>query len=145
MISSNTEGKFQRRFEAFESSLEALLEARTRDENDSFVLSGTSSKFSITFELAWKVIKDILIEHYGIVDFISGSPKEVLKRAFKTELISDDIWLEMLDCRNNLIHDYNMDLIKASFKRITGEYSDKFIELKEQVEGMEKSGVMRDE
>lgn len=54
------EEKYLKRFESFQRSLDALAEARERDMTDSFVLSGTSAKFSITFELAWKVMKDIL-------------------------------------------------------------------------------------
>lgn len=46
--------KFNRRFVSFTKSLDALAEARERDLSDSFVLSGTSAKFSITFDLAWK-------------------------------------------------------------------------------------------
>lgn len=53
--------KFNRRFVSFTKSRDALAEARERDLSDSFVLSGTSAKFSITFDLAWKVMKDILI------------------------------------------------------------------------------------
>ena len=54
--------KFNRRFLSFCNSLASLSEARQRDLSDSFVLSGTSVKFSITFDLAWKVMKDILIQ-----------------------------------------------------------------------------------
>lgn len=52
--------KFNRRYTSFCNSLDALAEARQRDLSDSFVLSGTSAKSSITFDLAWKVMKDIL-------------------------------------------------------------------------------------
>lgn len=48
--------KFNRRFLSFCNSLDSLAEARQRDLSDSFVLSGTSAKFSITFDLSWKVI-----------------------------------------------------------------------------------------
>ena len=41
--------KFNRRFTSFCNSLDALSEAKNRDFSDSFVLSGTSAKFSITF------------------------------------------------------------------------------------------------
>lgn len=40
--------KFNRRFLSFCNSLDALSEARQRDLSDSFVLSETSAKFSIT-------------------------------------------------------------------------------------------------
>lgn len=44
------DAKFDRRFQSFCNSLDALAEARERDLTDSFVLSGTSAKFSITFD-----------------------------------------------------------------------------------------------
>ena len=44
------EEKFYRRVESFCNSLNALNEAKTRDLNDSFVLSGTGAKFSTTFD-----------------------------------------------------------------------------------------------
>ena len=47
--------KFIRRFESFRNSLDSLAEAKQRDLSDSFVLSGTSAKFSITFDLAWRL------------------------------------------------------------------------------------------
>ena len=97
--------KFKRRFTSFCNSLDALAEAKQRDLSDSFVLSGTSAKFSITFDLAWKVMKDILVQHYAITGFVAGSPREVLREAFKANLISDDAWMEMLKVRNELTHD----------------------------------------
>ena len=84
------EKKFMRRFQSYKRSLEALSEARRRDMSDSFVLSGTSAKFTITFDLAWKTMKDILIEQYAIIDFVAGSPREVLKKAFQAGMISGD-------------------------------------------------------
>ncbi len=49
--------KFMKRKESFKNSLDALAEAKVRDLSDSFVLSGTSAKFSITSDLAWKVMQ----------------------------------------------------------------------------------------
>ena len=49
--------------------------------SDSFVLSGTTAKFSIAMDLAWKVMKDIIVGYYEITDFVTGSPKEVLKKS----------------------------------------------------------------
>ena len=77
------ERKFTKRFQSYKRSLEDFSESRERDMEDSFVLSGTGMKFSITFDLAWKTMKDILIEHYAIIDFVAGSPREILKKAFQ--------------------------------------------------------------
>ena len=51
------------------------------------LLYGTSAKFSITFDLAWKVMKDILIQYYAITGFVAGSPREVLRESFKTNIM----------------------------------------------------------
>lgn len=82
------DAKFERRFKSFCNSLDALAEARQRDLSDSFVLSGTSAKFSITFDLSWKVMKDILVQYYSITGFVTSSPREVLRESFKAKLIS---------------------------------------------------------
>ena len=104
--------KFTKRYESFQRSLDALAEARQRDLSDSFVLSGTSAKFSITFDLAWKVMKDILVQYYVITDFVSGSPREVLREAFRAGMITGDEWMEMLKVRNQLAHDYDGVIVK---------------------------------
>lgn len=128
--------KYMKRCESFFRSLDSLTEARERDITDSFVLSGTGAKFSITFELAWKVMKDILIQHYAITDFVAGSPKEVLKQAFKAELIQDERWLEMLKVQNELAHDYDELIIKEYCRTIVDEYIELFFELKRTVNGI---------
>ena len=105
---------------------DALAEAKQRDLSDSFVLSGTSAKFSITFDLAWKVMKDILVEYYAMTGFIAGSPHEVLKTSYKAELISDDTWMEMLKVRNELTHDYDCEIVKTHCDAIVKKYIDLF-------------------
>ena len=122
--------KFTKRFESFKNSLDSLSEARERDLSDSFVLSGTSAKFSITFDLSWKVMKDILVQHYAIVEFAAGSPREVLRESFKMGMISDDIWMEMLKVRNQLAHDYDGVIVKEYCTRIVNVYIDRFYEFR---------------
>ena len=125
--------KFNRRFLSFCNSLDALAEARQRDLTDSFVLSGTSAKFSITFDLAWKVMKDILVQYYAIMGFVAGSPREVLRESYKANLISDDTWMEMLKVRNELAHDYDSEIVKSHCNRIVETYIDLFYEFKDTV------------
>ena len=122
----NMDAKFERRFLSFCNSLDALAEARQRDLSDSFVLSGTSAKFSITFDLAWKVMKDILVQYYAITGFVAGSPREVLREAFKANLISDEAWMEMLKVRNELTHDYDCEIVKTHCNAIVRKYIDLF-------------------
>ena len=117
--------KFNRRFTSFCNSLDALSEAKNRDFSDSFVLSGTSAKFSITFDLAWKVMKDILVQYYAITGFVTGSPREVLKQSFQAKLITGDEWIDMLKIRNQLAHDYDGVIVKEHCQTIIHLYIDK--------------------
>ena len=126
--------KFYKRFESFQKSLAALAEVRQRDLNDSFVLSGTGAKFSIIFDLAWKVMKDIIIQDYAVVDFPKGSPREVLRKAFEFRLIQSDLWMEMLKNRNELTHDYDGEIIKDICHEIAGKYIDLFFDFQNVVE-----------
>lgn len=128
--------KFTKRYESFKNSLDSLNEAKERDMDDSFVISGTSAKFSITFDLSWKVMKDILVQHYAVTDFVAGSPREVLRKAFQSELISDDIWMEMLNVRNRLIHDYDGAIIKQYCTKIVDVYIDKFYQFRDVVHAL---------
>ena len=125
--------KFNRRFMSFCNSLDALAEARQRDLSDSFVLSGTSAKFSITFDLSWKVMKDILVKYYAITGFVTGSPREVLREAYKANLISDDAWMEMLKVRNELSHDYDCEIVKEHCNTIVEKYIDLFYDFEKAV------------
>lgn len=130
----NMDAKFERRFLSFYNSLDALAEARQRDLSDSFVLSGTSAKFSITFDLAWKVMRDILVQYYAITGFVAGSPREVLRESFKANLISDDTWMEMLNVKNKLAHDYDGEIVKTHCHAIVETYIDLFYDFRKYVE-----------
>ena len=125
--------RFNRRFMSFCNSLDALAEARQRDLSDSFVLSGTSAKFSITFDLSWKVMKDILVKYYAITGFVTGSSREVLREAYKANLISDDAWMEMLKVRNELSHDYDCEIVKEHCNTIVEKYIDLFYDFEKVV------------
>lgn len=127
------DAKFEKRFQSFCNSLESLAEARQRDLLDSFVLSGTSAKFSITFDLSWKVMKDILIQYYSITGFVAGSPREVLREAFKANLVSNDAWMDMLKVRNELAHDYDGEIVKTYCHTIVEKYIDLFYEFENTV------------
>lgn len=130
--------KFIRRFESFRNSLDSLAEAKQRDLSDSFVLSGTSAKFSITFDLAWKVMKDILVQYYAITGFVTGSPREVLRESFQANLITGDEWMDMLKVRNQLAHDYDGVIVKERCGTIVYVYIDKLYDFKKAVEKLLK-------
>ena len=123
--------KYIERYQSFCDSLEGLKRARERDANDEFVLSGTIQKFSLTFDISWKVMKDIIIKYHGLNDFATGSPRETLRAAASVRLIEDDTWMDMLEDRNELTHDYDGQLAKEKFSKIINSYIPLFEKLKE--------------
>ena len=129
--------KYYKRFESFSNSLNTLAEAKTRDLSDSFVISGTGAKFCITLDLAWKTMKDIILQHYMVSGFATGSPREVLRKAFELNLISGDIWLEMLKVRNEFTYDYDGTIVEKYCKIIVETYIDVLYEFKAKVEELE--------
>ena len=126
--------KFTNRYMSFCSSLDSLEKAKTRNPEDEFVLSGTVQKFSLTFDISWKVMKDIIVKYHKIQNFATGSPRETLRTAYSVQLIDDDMWMEMLDTRNELTHDYNGELAADSFDKIVNEYIPMFETLREKGE-----------
>lgn len=116
------ESKSINRYNTFCKSLKNLAKSRTADINADFVLEGTVLNFSLTFDISWKVMKDILIKKLGILDFAVGSPRETLQQAFANRLIDDDQWLQMLKTRNHLAHDYDGTLATEKFQDIINIY-----------------------
>lgn len=127
---------YTKRFDSLKGRLWDLSQCRGRDyKNDTIVLSGMIAKFNMTFDLSWKVLKDIVTGYHGVTDYILGSPRENLKAAFKCGLIEDDeIWFEIMKLRNRLSHDYNSELAYEACDRIIGEYLDFFLEFERKLE-----------
>ena len=118
------EGKSINRYRSYCRSLDNLADAKGKDMNDKFILSGTVQMCNLSFDLAWKVMKDIITEYHGALEYPTGSPRETLRMANGVGLIEDDMWLEMLRARNNLAHDYDGELAVRYFEKITSTYDD---------------------
>ena len=127
------ENKFINRYNTFCKSLNNLAKSKTADPKADFVLEGTVLNFSLTFDISWKVMKDILIKKMGILDFAVGSPRDTLQQAFTNGLIADDQWLQMLKTRNQLAHDYDGALAAEKFHDIINVYYPLFEEFKEHI------------
>lgn len=125
------EGKFINRYNSFCNSLNSLSEAKNRDMSDSFVLSGTVQKYNLTFDISWKVMKDIVVKYHKKTDFALGSPREVLRAANSVGLIDDDIWMEMLSDRNELALDCDGTLAASCCNTIVEKYIDVFVKFSE--------------
>lgn len=126
--------KYINRYNSFCRSLRSLSDSCGADPAATFVLGATAQAFNLTFDLSWKVMKDIIIEHFGIQDFATDSPRETLRTAFSVGLISDDKWMTMLHVRNTLIHDYDGDVARKYFNTITTDFYNLFLEFDHSIE-----------
>ncbi len=112
--------RWRQRFENFTKAFEQFKSAFMNYKNLSDLeKEGLIQRFEYNFELAWKTLKDYL-EAQGI---IAKFPREVIKEAFKNEIITDgDIWMEMLDNRNLSVHTYDEEIFKILTNKIAGDY-----------------------
>ena len=124
---------FYAKYTSFCKSLDSLSLAKARSLEDPFVLSGTIAKFSITFDIAWKIMKEIAEQYYGVSDFAKGSPRDVLRVAYSVNLITGDIWSQMLKSRNNAAHKYDDKEAYICATLIVNKYIDKLFEFKDTV------------
>ncbi len=85
-------------------------------------MPATVQNYNLTFDLSWKVLKELVTQEFGVTDFATGSPRESLKMAFSVGLIHDDRWMDMLRVRNTLAHDYDGQVALRYFDDIVGDY-----------------------
>ena len=128
------ENKFINRYNTFCKSLKSLEKSCTADPKADFVLEATVLNFNLTFDISWKIMKDILVKQLGVLDFSLGSPRGTLQQAFQNGLINDDRWIQMLKDRNRLAHDYDGTFAATSFQVIVDEYYHLFVKLRDSME-----------
>lgn len=99
---------------------------------------GLVRRFKYTFELGWKLLKDWL-EHEGVA-LKRGTPREVIRAAFKAKLIDDgDLWIDMLADRNATSHRYDDSRFEEAVEKIEVRYFHEFERLHQEA-GRELAG-----
>ena len=123
-----------KKFDNFKSNLAVLSKAYDEDLENEFIISGIIDKFFIQFELAWKVLKELL-RYEGNSVAGTGSPREIIKAAYAVyEFIEEETWLSMLKERNNMTHIYDGNEAKELVKKIIDKYIPTFCLMKEEIE-----------
>lgn len=123
-----------KKFDNYRSNLTVLSKAYMEDLENEFIISGIIGKFYIQFELAWKVLKELLRYEGNSIANI-GSPREIIKAAYSVyEFIDETIWLSMLKERNNMTHVQDGNEAKELVNKIIVQYIPMFILMKEEIE-----------
>lgn len=92
----NQDVRWIQRFQNFEKTF-LLLQETVQIKNPSVAeRAGLIQFFEMTFELAWKLLKD-----YEEEGFIVKSPRDAIKQAFQTNIITaGHTWIDALEDRN---------------------------------------------
>jgi len=120
----------RQRFSNYEKSLVHLeLTVKKQSLND-IEKAGLIQFFEVSFELAWKLMKDYLTaEGYNV-----KSPRESIKKAFEYELIEDGVlWLEVLEKRNLAAYTYDEQILEELQVLIIQKYFPIMEQLKETI------------
>lgn len=114
------ETRWRQRFQNLNKAYNLLQDAVSRYNGLSRLeQEGLIKRFEYTFELAWKTLKDYL-EAQGVE---AGFPREAIKAAFQHDVIEDgDVWMEMLESRNLLVHTYSEERFRNVVDKIVAAY-----------------------
>ena len=111
--------RWKQRFTNFGKSYLLLEKAVVKSELNEIEKAGIVQVFEVTFELAWKTLKDYLVQNNVDVRF----PRDVIKESFRYELITDgETWMDMLEKRNLLSHTYDEATVELVLMLIRGKY-----------------------
>lgn len=119
-----------KKYENYARALDAFTDAPEQDLTNEYVQNGVINKFSLQFELSWKLLK-ALLAYEGDTIAASGSPRDILKAAYRYyNFIDEDTWLSMLRDRNQISHIYDSNKALELIDAIINRYLPEFIGLK---------------
>jgi len=102
---------FEKAFYNLKSAVESAV--------DDLDIDGAIKRFELCYELSWKMIK-VYLEDLGI---ICKNPRDCFKQAKINGLVEDeDLWMEMIETRNQLVHEYSFDFSREIFAKIKKDY-----------------------
>ena len=124
-----------KKYENFCASLKNMKEIYDYEEPyNTVVLTGLVGLYEICFEQSWKMMKEIL-EIHGYAEGATGSPKIILRTAYKAGMIkNEDAWLRALQERNNITHSYNEKIALEIVRQAKSIFYNLFVQLKEEID-----------
>jgi nucleotidyltransferase substrate binding protein (TIGR01987 family) len=121
-MANTDEIRWRQRLANYEKALAQLNDACGLESYTPLERAGLVQMFEFSFELAWKVLKDLLFyEGYD-----EKTPREVLRRAFETEYLDEADGETLLDAllkRNLLSHTYEERIALEAEELIRKKYA----------------------
>jgi nucleotidyltransferase substrate binding protein (TIGR01987 family) len=122
-MATNPDFRWKQRFQNFARAFVLLREALERGPGALSALEkeGTVQRFEYCFELAWKTLKDYLMESGVAISPVT--PRQVIKDAFAAKLLDNgQLWMDMLVERNLLAHTYDKAVFDKAVEAIHARY-----------------------
>ena len=129
-MSNSDERRWQQRHDTFGSALTQLTDACAQDRYTFLELAGLIKTFESSFELAWKVLKDLLFYEGHEVK----SPRPVFRKSFEVDYIDEsdsETLLDALDKRSLLAHAYLLEEARRAEALIKEHYHPVLLRLHE--------------
>ena len=132
------------RFQNYRKALAQLNEALDllkKRELSPLETQGLIQAFENTHELAWNTLKDFL-ESKGVSN-LYGS-RDTTREAFAAGLLAEgDVWMQMIQSRNQTTHTYNEETMEQIAAAITGTYAKEFSKLQARLGELEAGEIGR--
>lgn len=127
--------RWKQRFENFEkafSNLNLVVVALKKEQSNIIYKMAAVQAYEMAFELAWKTLKDFLIQEGLSVT----TPKDAIKEGFAAGILTDgEAWIQMLDDRNLTSHIYDEKQADKITDRIKNQYFILLTQFKEKFQG----------
>jgi len=123
--------RWHQRFDNYCRALNQLTKFMEKGELNELEEQGLVKSFEYTFELGWKVLKDLL-EHQGLTGLIGS--RDAIREGFKQGLLGNEVnaqaWMDMIKSRKLAAHAYDESKMKEIVYDIEKRYFDAFVALR---------------
>lgn len=136
--------RWMQRYDNYHKACQRLLEVTesgiSAEDLSELEKEGLVQRFEYTFELAWKVLQDLM--SFKGYEFMQG-PNGTLKMAFEDGVISNhDGWRRMARARITTAHTYNEGDALQIVQQIYDEYSVLLKSLDDELGKFSRNGLM---
>lgn len=127
--------KLENKYGNFSAAVNRLNEANMsykKNADSDIFQDALIKRFEFTFELAWKTLREFMLDQGYTLEILS--PKGVISFAWQEGLIqSEELWLSMLQARNQTAHDYGRELSAEIAEDISNRYAKELTALKKYI------------